>query len=74
MSLFTTNFLLGLLVAALFVFFITKRNERRALQTIDKCANLLQEIFKMMGESSSVTRVLAQESLDQELVRLKYLL
>ncbi len=74
MSFFSVNFLLSLLVVALVSILLMRRSERHALQKLDACADLLQEIFKMMGESSAVTRILSQESPDQELTRLKYLL
>jgi len=74
MSFFSAYFLTGALIATLIVLFFLQQRERHARLILDACSNLLQEIFKNIGEPSSVTRILLQESPKQELKRLKYLL
>lgn len=55
------------------LFFVWGR-QRKVRQERDACSSLLQEIFELVGETSVVTRILSQETPEQELVRLKNLL
>lgn len=74
MNLLTADFLLSLLILSLFaLLFVYKRN-RASRKALEDCSDLLQEIFKMVDETSSTTRILSQETPKQELKRLKYLL
>ncbi len=74
MSFFSSYFLTGALIAALVVLFILQRSERKSRLDLERCSDLLQQIFKSIGETSLVTRVLLRESPQQELERLKSLL
>ncbi len=74
MSLSAVSFLLGLLIVSFVSLLLLGRKAGQDRKTLDACSELLQDIFKMMGEPSTVTRILSQETPDQELTRLKYLL
>lgn len=60
-----------LLVLAVIVLLL---NNQRYRKTLESCSDLLQEIFKTLEEPSTVTRILSQESPEEELVRLQLLL
>lgn len=47
---------------------------RQANQSLGACSEALQKIFKLMEETSSVTRILSQEPPEQELKRLEDLI
>ncbi|HRK62205.1 MAG TPA: ATP-binding protein [Candidatus Omnitrophota bacterium] len=68
--LFLLLLLLVAAVAAVFLYFRTKAFEK----SLSGCSNAIQAIFKLLEETSSVTRILSQEPPEQELKRLQSLI